>query len=472
MSKKIIDQINIALNKSAENQLIEFKSAKGGLPKKTLWRSITAFFNSPGGGSIIFGVEESAGKITVVGLGNLEKFQQDLVSYITQKIIGYGDYKIEHLTIDGKDLISLIITELEVSKKPSYYKAIGMPRGACIRKGSSNKQITDEELKSFLRYSPQYQYDKKALKFLTLEDLDLNKIKTFLKNSAKRTGRKIQTSVNNKLLKNLFLVSEENNKIYPTLAGYMIFAQGDPQNTGDLSRYSVQCVRYAGTSVASPIIDKQEVFGTLDQQIDQSHKFILKNINLSARIVGAKRVEKYEYPEDALREAIVNALVHRDYIITGTYVQIAVFSNRIEISNPGILPPGVTISNLKESQFSRNEVIANILRSMDYVEEFGRGIDLIYSRMKDWGLIEPLFKNKSNMFKVVFLGKAFSDLNKRQINIWYFLQQNDQINFKQAKKLLPNVSKATIINDLKKMIENEMIEKKGASVNTFYIPKY
>lgn len=175
---------------------------------------------------------------------------------------------------------------------------------------------------------------------------------------------------------------------------------------------------------------------------------------------------------DAIREIVANALIHRDYMISGTYVNISIFSDRIEISNPGNLPPGVTIDNLKDSQFSRNEVIARIMRDLNYMEEYGRGIDLVYSRMREWRLVEPLFKNKSNMFKVTLLGKNYSQLNERQVKIWHYLLDNTRITAHLALSLFDGVSRATINNDLKAMVASGLVESRGASSSTYYETKY
>ena len=185
-----------------------------------------------------------------------------------------------------------------------------------------------------------------------------------------------------------------------------------------------------------------------------------------------KRVEDFEYPEDAIREIVANAIIHRDYMITGTFPQVVVFADRIEISNPGTLPPGITIDNLKESQFSRNEVIANLMRGLDYMEEFGRGIDLVYARMAENSLVKPLFKNRSNTFKVTLLGPRFEKLNERQVKIWDYLQEFNQINISTATKLFPKISRATVNNDLKGLVVIGLITPKGASNNTYYEPKY
>jgi ATP-dependent DNA helicase RecG len=224
--------------------------------------------------------------------------------------------------------------------------------------------------------------------------------------------------------------------------------------------------------VATPIIDKLDIDGSLDEQIDTVQKFILRNIALKASIQGTKRIDQYEYPEEALRELVANAVIHRDYMITETYAQVNIFANRIEISNPGNLPPGVTIENIKDSQFSRNEVIASILKDMDYLEEYGRGIDIVFSKMREWNLLEPIFKNMSNTFRVVLLGEALKDLNERQVVIWNNLQDKRQITARECKEMFPEVSRATVNVDLNKLVERGLIVPKGSSFNTYYEPQY
>jgi len=211
-----------------------------------------------------------------------------------------------------------------------------------------------------------------------------------------------------------------------------------------------------------------DVGGTLDEQIDNVQKFILRNIRKSAEIVGTKRVEKYEYPEKAIREIVANAVIHRDYKITETYTQINIFADRIEVFNPGCLPPGVTIENIKDAQVSRNEIIAARLKELDYLEEYGRGIDIVFNEMQKWNLLSPLFKNTSNSFKVILLGQKLSKLNQRQINIWEHLVEHKIIKAKDCEKLMPQIPRATLNHDLKQMCQLGLINQRGQSKNTYY----
>jgi len=222
-------------------------------------------------------------------------------------------------------------------------------------------------------------------------------------------------------------------------------------------------------------LDSLDIDGTIDNQLDLMHAFILRNIRKTAKIVGTKRVERYEYPEKAIREIVANAVIHRDYRITETYTQISIFEDRIEISNPGNLPAGVTIENIKSAQMSRNKIISNILKDMEYLEEYGRGIDIVFSKMSEWNLLPPIFKNTSNSFKVILPGKKLSSLNERQIKIWSELVETQKITRRSIEEIdgvMDDITSQTINNDLRKMKDLGLILQKGESSNTFYVPSF
>lgn len=399
LEKIVLDAIQIR----SENDSVEFKDCRSGL-YQDMWKPITAFSNSPGGGTIIMGVAEThtpKRKLSIVGGLQLDDLQEKLVNFMEQKIINKSEYQLKIFPCKEFKLLALIISETPRESKPCYFKDLGIDKGACMRIGNTNRQITEEELRSFLRYTPAYNYDKKVVHETDLSILSEQKINDFLEKSARRTKRLFDKDTEKfSVYKNIGIVAELDENKYPTIAGVLIFSNKTPQDIEPLSRYIIRCVRYSGDTPSSRIIDKADVLGTLDDQVDEVLKFILRNIKREAYVVGSKRVERYEFPELALREITVNAIVHRDYSNKGTYVQVAVFANRIEVSNPGTLPPGVNVENLKIAQFSRNNVIAQIMRDLDYMEEFGRGIDLVYSTMLDWHLVEPLFKNVANVLKL------------------------------------------------------------------------
>lgn len=470
----IINLIDRSRKDRTETSNIEFKDARGGIPGN-LWKTISSFSHKPKGGIVVFGIVEDRTKKTVdvVGLNNIAELQEQIASYLHDKMTNHGVPDIRVISYENQTILALIIDETPDEKKPCFNRQLGLPKGACIREGNIDRSITVEEMRSFIQNSSLYKFDKtKANTFLDM--IDKEKVKVFLEKSATKTNR--HDSVNNEptdeVMKNLGIIDEFDNRLFPTIAGYLIFSRDDPQKTRSFSRYVIHCIRYKGDSPASPIVDKQDVKGTLDQQIDSMQKFILRNISLMATIQGTKRVEKYEYPAEAIRELVANAVIHRDYTITETYTNISIYSNRIEITNPGNLPPGVTIENIKDAQFSRNEIVAEILKDMDYLEEYGRGIDIVFSRMHDWGLLKPIFKNMSNSFKVTLLGEVFVGLNERQIEIWQLAQEQKKITSKLCQEQFRDVSRQTLVSDLNKLVDVGLLEQRGIASTTYYESKY
>lgn len=468
--------IDAAIAADSEMPKVEFKDGRGGIGSG-VHKDISAFSNSAGGGLIVFGISENRTKrpkLQVHGVSkNIHELQEKLYQFIKDKMDSPGEYSIKPMTYRGTDMVVLAISELPLETKPCFYTDLGINRGSFIRVGNVSRQATTPEVRSFLMYSPEYKYDQQALQSVGTDVLDEAKVVGFLNESAARTKRTIDgtESLEQNML-NMKLITVANGVKYPTYAGALLFAKNVPQKIGELNRYTIRCVRYSDKTVASDILDTADITGTLDVQVDQTIAFVLRNIARSAQLVNSKRVERYEYPEEAIREAVVNAIIHRDYSINQTYVQLAIFSDRIELQNPGTLPPGVTVENLKESQFSRNTTIAAVMHDLKYMEEFGRGIDLIYSRLRDWGLPQPLFKNKSNMFKAILLGQSFNSLNDRQIAIWNTIQERGSVTARSVVELFSDVSRQSINNDLRKLVDSNLITPVGSGINTHYEPNF
>lgn len=473
--QEIITLIDNGLKNRTETTNLEFKDARGGIPG-SLWKTISSFSHKPKGGVIIFGMLEDRvnDKISIVDGLDLALLQEKIASLLNSVMTNHGASDIRIIEYESHQLLALIIDETPDEMKPCFNNGLGLPRGACIREGNTDRTITVEEMKSFIRNSSLYKFDKTPASSTTIEMISEEKVRSFLKKSAVKVGRHdiVDNNPTPEVMQNLGIIDDFDGRLYPTVAGYLIFSKEDPQKIRSFSRYVIHCITFKGDSPASPIVDKQDIGGTLDQQIDLMRKFILRNIPLKATIEGTKRVEKYEYPADAIRELVANAVIHRDYTITETFTNISIFSNRIEISNPGNLPPGVTIENIKEAQFSRNEIIAEILKDMDYLEEYGRGIDIVFSLMNDWGLLKPIFKNMSNSFKVTLLGEMFKGLNDRQIEIWQLAQEQKRITSKLCQEKFDDISRQTLVSDLSRLVDVGLLEQRGIASTTFYESKY
>jgi ATP-dependent DNA helicase RecG len=469
--KKIVED---TIKLGSETSSVEFKDARGGFPRET-WKTVSAFSHRPTGGYVVFGIKEDRSKnsIDITGIDKVAELQErmsDLVSAQMSVVIRPEYFPI---SISGKTVLAVHIPECPDQFKPCYYKPVGMPNGAFVRDGNTDRKITDEEMRRFLDNAKLSKFDSTRAPDTNLDELSVSKVYNLLAQMGQRTNRDAKIEdIDFELLKNLGVADNFDGGRYPTVAGFLIFANGKPQAKRSFSRYIIRCVKYKGSNVATAIIDKADIDGTLNEQIDLMQKFILRNIRTSAKIVGTKRIDRYEYPEKAIRELVANAVIHRDYRITETYVQINVFEDRLEIFNPGCLPPGVTVENIRDAQVSRNEIIAARLKDLDYLEEYGRGIDIVFTEMEKWGLLRPTFKNTTNSFKVILPGEKLSKLNERQFYIWDYLAERKRITATECSELFSDVSRATINNDLSKMHELGLIHSSGASKGTYYEPNF
>ncbi|PIR66901.1 MAG: hypothetical protein COU51_01440 [Parcubacteria group bacterium CG10_big_fil_rev_8_21_14_0_10_36_14] len=465
--EQIILETEKALSVNSETLLVEFKDARGGFPKTSTRKTLSAFGNTKGG-VIVFGVEEKKDKtLEVVGANNIAELQEKMTAMSSVEMSEVLRLDYHHIEIQKKIILAVYVPECKNRTKPYHIKELGMPRGAYIRDSNTDRQMTEDEMRSYVRNAQIDNFDSNCSDDVTKDDLSFKKIENFLRKSAKKTGREFN-GIDDNVLQNIGLVKVCDEVLRPTIAGYLIFAKENPQNKLQFERYKIRCVRYRGSGVSSDILDKADLVGTLDEQIELMHSFVLRNIKNSAKIVGTKRVERYEYPEKAIREIVANAVIHRDYRITETYTQVNIFEDRIEIFNPGNLPPGVTIENIKTSQVSRNKIIAARLNEMDYMEEYGRGIGIVITKMSEWGLLPPIFKNTSNSFRVILPGEKLSQLNERQLYIWQHLVDNRRITRKEVEGLLPDISAATLRSDLVRMREIGLLNQMGQSSNTYY----
>ena len=463
--QQIIDKIKYGLTLATELSDLEFKAARTNVPND-IWRTISAFANRRGGGLVVFGVNQERNAIE--GCDNLELMQRKLTEYFNDKmsfVLRPGYHVINY---NNKTILAVFVPECPKDYMPCYYKSVGLPNGAYIREGNTNRRITDNEFRTYVATSKEFQFDLSEAKNTAQSDLSEPKILNLLKKRELDVKRGADARIDNNLLQNLGIASQYDGEFKPTTGGYLIFAHDYPQERNPYERYLVRCIRYAGNNAASEIIDSADIRGTLDVQIDDSYRFVLKNIRKTAEIVGTKRVEKFEYPEAAIRELIANSVIHRDYKIIETYAQVKIFSDRMEIINPGSLPPGVTVDNIKDAQFSRNSMIAGRLKDLDYLEEYGRGIDIVLKKMEEWSLPPPLFRNLVNSFEVILLGDKYRSFNERQMKVIDALLIKGKLTAQDCQKILRGVPRATINYDLRSLKELEIIKSHGASVNIFY----
>ena len=279
---------------------------------------------------------------------------------------------------------------------------------------------------------------------------------------------------------------EREGKDYPSNAFAILTGNGGLHVT-------TQCGVFKGTTKAI-FVDRREYTGPIWEQIDEAFQFVLRNIHLGATIVGIYRQDIYEIPPDAIRELIINAMVHRSYLDHGT-IQVAVYDNRLEITSPGKLPMGQTMERIKEGYSKiRNEALAHAFAYMNLIEHWGSGIPRIIYKVKAAGLREPEFiGGKIDLRINIYRGQVDGTIvdlndpnaavkppvnrretadkmpaNEQEQQIYKYVSENAGITTAQAMKLL-GIKQRRAREILVKMVENGWLKKEGASRSTIYV---
>ncbi|MBB6495998.1 AlbA family DNA-binding domain-containing protein [Methanococcus maripaludis] len=295
-----------------EGKTLEFKEE---MPQNNQIAKTAVAFANTAGGKIIIGIEDGTNEIVGISSDEIPKLREAIVNKIVDSCEPQITPDIQSLNIKGK--IILIINIYPGSKKPYFLKASGMTEGTYIRIDNVNKQCDREVIKRLLLEGEHTPYDEDINRNFTLEDLDLKDLEIQLEIL---TGKEFSENV----FENLKLIKNENGKKYPTNALIALLGLND---------YKIRCARFKGDETGE-FIDRKEIEGNIFEQIDMAEKFLKAHLNLSGKIEGLKRKDSYEIPFIALREALINAVVHRDYSILGTDIKVSISDSLLEITSP------------------------------------------------------------------------------------------------------------------------------------------
>lgn len=450
-NKKIYDILN-------ESERIELKNSLADW--KEIVETVCAFANTEGG-RIYIGISPS-GKRTGINIG------KDTIEDLTNKILNNTDPKIyPKISIEKMDDRDVIIIDVEKISDQTVlafgrpYKRVGKST-VRMSKGEYEKRILE-------KYREELRFDLQICDSAQIADINSQKLKEFLKLAKTERGLDIPVdSAPKEALMRLNLL--KNSKL--TNSAVLLFGK-EPQRF--FIQAEVKCVRFKGTKVTETIIDMKNVAGNLIDQVIEVEKFIFNHISLTSWIEDGKiqRQEKWEYPPRAIREALVNAICHRDYRSTAK-AQVRIFDDRIEFWNPGRLPHGWTVEKLKQKHESRpfNPLIARAFFLIKYIEEVGTGTNKIIEWCKEWGLPEPDFEFTGTSM-VVTLRKSklteevMKELNERQRTIIEYLRKFSRIDRSKTMEIL-KTSKDTAFRELVNLIQKGLIKRKGKGKNVYY----
>ena len=369
---------------AGESKNVEFKE---NLPEKSIkyMKSVVAFANGTGG-KIIFGIADKTREVVGFDKEDVFKKMDAIANAVSDSCEPAIIPDITLQTVDGKTVI--VVEVSEGRQRPYYIKALGRDGGVYVRVAGTTRLADEYMIKELLFEGSNRYYDQALCTGLNVTDEDIDALCKAMKEQAVRNARTEEQKaaikdVGRQQLRSWGILIERDGKDYPSNAFAILTGNGG-------LHVATQCGVFKGTTKAV-FVDRREYTGPLWKQIDEAFQFVLRNIHLGATIVGIYRQDVYEIPPDAIRELIINAMVHRSYLDHGT-IQVAVYDNRLEITSPGKLPMGQTMERMKEGYSKiRNEALAHAFAYMNLIEHWGSGIPRIIDKVKAAGLREPEF---------------------------------------------------------------------------------
>lgn len=446
----------VQLIQRGEGQEVEFKPSLSDVNRIV---EVIASFANAKGGAIIVGVRGR--KLIGVEVG------KDTIERLANKITDNTDPiiypKVETHSMEGKTIIIASIPEGE--NKP--YLAFGRP---FVRVANVTKLMKRDQYEELLLRRRKVEFDEKICGEATLKNIDREKIGWFLRKAKIERSLDVDSEApTEEILQRLKLMKEEKL----TNAAVLLFGKA-PQSL--FLQAETRCGRFKGLNVTEPFIDMKVIGGDLFNQVDETEKFVLRNISKAAWIEPGKveRQERWEYPPDAIREAITNAICHRDYESSAS-VQTRIFDDRIEIWNPGGLPEPLTPEDLKKKHESkpRNKLIARCFFLVKFIEEWGTGTNKIIEWCLGQGLPEPLFEEMAGSFvatlrKYHLAEDAVKQLNEREKRIIDNIKRNGRITSGEVQNMF-EVSRDTANRYLNKLTGLKLIERRGEGKATHYV---
>lgn len=403
-------------SEKCEKQHIELKKAAVGTPTK-LYDTLSSFSNQHDGGIIIFGIDEAAG-YRVVGVYDAQELQKKVMEQALQ-MEPIVRPLLTVAQIEDKLVVSAEISECDIHEKPCFYKGAGRLRGSYIRVGDSDQPMTEYEIYSYEAFKRRIHDELRTVDRATKDSLSKDNLIEYLI-KLRRQKQNLMNLEDLRILETQGMLKDG----LPTLGGLMLLSEY-PQEF--FPQLSVTAMVVQGKEIGElgddgeRFIDNKRIEGTIPQMLESTLAFIRRNMKVSTIITEeGVRADKLEYPIKAVREIILNALIHRDYSAhtDRSPIRLIMYEDRLELENPGGLYGRITIDDLgKASADTRNPYLAGALEIMIDTENRFSGIPTVISELKKAGMPTPVFIDRRGVFKVIFYKKALAqnkDIDREQ----------------------------------------------------------
>ncbi len=466
--------------KQPEGRKLEFKEA---LPDKSdLCKTVVSFANDAGG-EIYIGIKNNPREIVGLSEEELLKMEEMISNIIHDNCHPLIIPEIFFVNHDGKYV--LVIKIYKGNNPPYFIKNKGKENGIYIRVGSSNRLADKDIIEELERQKQGKSFDSLPVYLKTVDELNIS---LFANQFEEITGEKLTKTVLNKLN----LAFKDQNKQFPTNA--LILLSNDEIRNKLFPYAKIECARFKGT-IPGDFIDQKTIDEPLSFQPEEAYKFVLRHISQDSLYEGVYRKDRWEYPIIAIREVIRNAVIHRDYSLSGKDIKIAIFDDKIEITSPGKLMPTIDFSDMESGQSDiRNKVLAFVFKKFGIIEQWGNGLRLIAEELRKYPEIKFEWSEPGIAFRAIFKKLNYNPETKKTVlmesttdydrlrpittdydrlfteekKILLFLLDSGKIFKKDAMQLIGAKETKTkeILNNL---IEKNLIIRKGKGRGTYYV---
>jgi predicted HTH transcriptional regulator len=375
-----------------ESRRVEFKEV---FPSgNQLARTVIAFANGAGG-RVVFGIRDNPREIVGIPDEEIFRLEERIAQHIADQCAPLIIPDIYIQACEGKNL--LVVEVFPGSHKPYYLKSLGKSGGTYVRIGSTDKPASEEMREELERQRRKISFDAMPVFNLFFAEVDLTQFKNDYR---KATGRTLE----NDQLKNMGLLFPDRDQWFPTHAAVLL--SESPVRKQLFPYAKIECARFKGTDTRV-FLDQMTIEGPIYAAVEPCLAFIKKNIALSSQIAGVYREDRWEYPLEAIREAISNAIIHRDYAILGSDIKVAIFDDMLEITSPGPLPDTMPIEKLGTGRSEiRNRVLAPIFKDLKLIEAWGTGIQKMQKALENQQGTELILAETGHAFQVQFKKKS------------------------------------------------------------------
>jgi ATP-dependent DNA helicase RecG len=371
----------LELLKRPEGKTLEYKrdlsSPEGAM------KALVAFANSAGG-VLAIGIENLTRR--VLGIQDVLTVEERLTNLIVDTI---RPRLVPDIEIVPWRKTHILVAEVHPSAaRPHYLVRLGPDDGVFVRVGSTCRRADAAQVQEMRRYAGFASFDEQPIPELNSEALDFRAASELFSPVRKLTPSAFRT---------LRVTTRYQGRDVPTVGGYLLFGRDRFDRYADAW---IQAGRFAGKD-RSRFVDRAEIRSYLPRAVEEAIEFVQRHISREAVIGPVRRVDRWAVPPAALREAVINAVVHADYAERGAPIRVAIFDDRIEIENPGLLPPGLTLEDIQKGVSKlRNHVIGRVFQELGLIEQWGSGIQRMTSACTAAGLPAPVLEEIGTHFRV------------------------------------------------------------------------